>query len=419
MVNTNDPEGLDQRLPRQERLLDEAAIPEADRQSIKDYLVHLKANADVKKHTMAARIKDLRLTSKRADTPLTEMDQTDWNRFVVEELKERRDLAVGTINQYKAAARPYFQWADRDWYTEITFAEEDSDGPDPDELFTEEEIDAMLNHGDSRDKAAAALYADTGWRASAITSLRVKDIDLEGEVAVIQVNEDAHVKGAEGGTPLSFSRAYVASYLRGDHPCPDNPEAPLIHKKRDYEDGDRALSTGRIREAIKEMAEAAGIDRDRVKIHNFRHSAVTRWRRQGVPDHVIQKRAKWVEGTQMLDRYDNPDEDDEIEDMAVAMGLIERGDLGGTDAGEPGEDVAECPVCFTEVRRGARYCPGCANPLNADAAEGRPPEGVQDPEETAEDLADIDGVLDEMGTGAVLEQLLRNNPDLLDDLDLG
>jgi len=156
-----------------------------------------------------------------------------------------------------------------------------------------------------------------------------------------------------------------------------------------------------------------------VKIHNFRHTAVTRWRRQGIPDHVIVKRAKWVDGTQMLEKYDNPTEDEKIEDMAVAMGLIDRGSLEGEDAGEPGEEVRECPVCFTDVRRGARYCNGCGNPLKADAAHDVPPDNVQDPEETAEDLSSFDDVLNEMGTGAVLEKLIRKNPDLLDDLDLG
>jgi len=419
MVDVNDPEGLDQRLPRQEGLLEEADIPEADRESIQDYLVHLKANSDVERHTMASTIKDLRLTSQRADVPLTEMEQTDWDRFVVEELEENRGLTEGTINMYKSAARPYFRWADRPWYEEISFTVIEDDGPDPEDLFTEDEIDSLLEYGDSRGKTAASLYADTGWRASAIASLRVGDVDLSGEVAVIEINEDAHVKGAEGFTPLTFSRGYVASYLRGDHPCPDNPDAPLIHKQRDYEDGDRALSTNRIRGTIKDMAEDAGIDRDRVKIHNFRHTAVTRWRRQGIPDHVIVKRAKWVDGTQMLEKYDNPTEDEKIEDMAVAMGLIDRGSLEGEDAGEPGEEVRECPVCFTDVRRGARYCNGCGNPLKADAAHDVPPDNVQDPEETAEDLSSFDDVLNEMGTGAVLEKLIRKNPDLLDDLDLG
>lgn len=158
MVDADDPEGFNQRLPRQKALLEEADILEADRESIQDYLVHLKTNVDVERHTMSVRIKHLQLTSERADTPLTEMDQTDWDSFGVEEVEEKPGIAVGTINQYKAAARPYFRWDGREWYTQISSAQEDTDGPDPEELFSEDEIDAMLKQGDSRVKAAASLY---------------------------------------------------------------------------------------------------------------------------------------------------------------------------------------------------------------------------------------------------------------------
>jgi len=418
-MNADDPEALDDRLPRQEGLLDEADIPDCDRESIEEYVVHRKANSDNESHTLADNLKHLRLTSVRADTPISEMEQADFDRFIVEELDEKRGLTTGTIDNYKGALRPYFRYLNRSWWPEISFSEQDDSGPDPEELLSEDETDALLEQGDSRGKAMASLYADTSWRASAIASLRVKHIDLAGEVAVIQVNEDAYVKDAEGHTPLTFSRAHIAGYLRGEHPRPDDPEAALIHKKEAYDGEDGALCTSRIRTIIKEMGEAAGIERERLNLHNFRHTAVTRWRRQGLPDHVIVKRAKWVEGTSMLARYDNPTEDEEIEDMAVAMGLIDRGSLGGDDAGEPGEEVRECPVCFTDVRRGARYCLGCGNPLTVDAAHDIPPDGVQDPEETAEDLSSFDAVLDEMGTGAVLEKLIRKNPELLDDLDLG
>ncbi|SET54799.1 tyrosine-type recombinase/integrase [Natrinema hispanicum] len=418
-MNADDPEALDDRLPRQERLFEEADLPETDYETIDDYVLHRKANKDNEDHTLAGNLKHLRLASQRASVPLTKMGQTDFNRFIVEELDENRGLSDGTIDNYKSAIRPFFEWLGRPWYADIEFKEEDEDesGPDPEELLTQEEIDALLEQGDSRGKALVALYADTGWRASAIASLRMKHIDLRGDVAAVEVNEDAYVKSAEGHTPLSFSRAHIATYLQGEHPRRDDPEAALIHKKEGYEGEDGALCTSRIRTIIKEMGEEADIERERLNLHNFRHTAVTRWRRQGLPDRIIVKRAKWVEGTKMLERYDHPTEDEELEDMAVAMGLIERGNLDGTDIGEPGDDSRECPACFAVVRRGARYCPGCGNPLTADAAHDLPPEDIQDPEETAEDLADIEGVIDEMGTGVVLEQILQQNPDLLNKLD--
>ncbi|ELZ21583.1 integrase family protein [Halosimplex carlsbadense 2-9-1] len=419
-MNVDDPSGNDKKLPRQEDLLDEAHIAPVDKQSIKDFLVHMKSDGDIERHTMADRIRDLRLTSERADMPLTRMGHLDWDRFVVEELEENRGLSEGTIDNYKSAARKYFRWLDRSWYEEISFATADEKGKDldPEDLFTRNEIDAMLEQGDARGKAVTALYAALGWRASAIASILTGDTDLEGETATVTLNEDAYTKGAEGTSPLTFARGYVASYLRGDHPCPERDDVPLIHKKQQYEDGDRALSTDRIRGIVKDMAEEAGIDRDRANLHNFRHTAVTRWRLQGIPDHRIQKRVKWAEGTDMFDIYDNPEEDKEVQSQAIAFGANDPGDFEDEEGGtEPGDGLGECSVCGETVRVNARYCQTCGNPLDVEAAQNVPPEDIQDPEETAEDLADMDGVLDEMSTATVIERLLQENPDLLDSLD--
>lgn len=415
-MNTDDPAGIDKRLPREERLLEEADIAEADREAISDFEVHRKANKDNDGGTLAAHLKHLRVTAERADIPLTEMGKLDLDRFIVEEMQEKRGLAAGTIRQYKCTYRPFFRFLDREWAEDIELEEMSADSPDETKLFSDEEIQGLLEAGDSRATAAIALYADTGLRAAAIASLRVKDIDLEGDVAVIHINEDAHVKGAEGSTPLSWSRGYVANYLSGDHPRPGEKDAALIHKKQGYDGEDGAVSTPRLRMIFKELADDAGIERERMKIHNFRHTAITRWRRQGLPDHVIKHRAKWVNGETMLEVYDQVTDEERNQDIAVAMGLIDGEDATETPR-NPGDEVIECPVCHLETNRGARYCPGCGNPMNADAAEGVPPEDVQDPEETAEDLADIDGVLDEMGTAAIIERLIQQNPSLLEELD--
>jgi len=419
-VNVNDPTGFDKQLPAEERRLEESDINERDKQSLKDWVVHRKANSDNKSHTLASHLNKIRQVSEQADTLLVEMDQLDWDRYVVEILGEERGLTDMSIDVYKSAARKYFRWLGHDWYENIEFTGySDDDGPDPEDLFSMEEINAILQQGDSRGKALAACYADTGWRATLLASSTVGGADLEGSTAVLAVNEEAHRKGAEGNSPLSFSRAYLANYLAGDHPCPDDPEAPLFHKKQHYEDGDRAVGTNRIRTIIKDMAEAAGIDRDRANLHNFRHSAITRWRAQGIPDHRIEKRVKWVEGSDMFRVYDNPEEEDSTKQQAIAFGAADPEDFDdvGIDR-EAGDELTDCPVCGADVLVGARYCQICGNPMNVEAAMNTSPEDVQEPEETAEDLVDIHGVLDEMGTASVIEWIVKENPEILDRLDL-
>lgn len=433
-MNVNDPGGYDKHLAQEERRLkraagiapdegdgeydpDEAVIPKSDYEKIQDWKIHRKANKDNKSHTLADHIQFLRVSSKRADVPLTEMDRIDFNRYIIEELDEKRGYTIGTINCYKSTLKQFFRWLGRDWADKIELADPERDPPPSEDLFNMKEINRILEQGDTRGKAITALYADTGWRLSAIASLRIGDVDLKGDLASISINEDAHVKGAEGGTPLSFSRGYVASYL-AEHPRPDDEDAPLIHKKQHIgEDDDGALCLNAIRQTVKDMAEDAGFDRDRVNVHIFRHSAAKRLKRQGVSERIAKKRFKWTEGSDMWQWYGDETEEEEIEDQAVEMGMIDRSEIEEAPD-DPGDETVDCPLCETTLPGDARHCHRCGQPLTPEAAEGAAPGDIQDPEETANDLSSFDAVLDEMGTGAILERLLRDNPDLLDDLDL-
>jgi hypothetical protein len=206
------------------------------------------------------------------------------------------------------------------------------------------------------------------------------------------------------------------NYLQGDHPRPDKDDAALIHQQEgyydEYESG--ALSPKRLREKIKEAMEKAGIPKDRRRVHNFRHTAVTRWLRMGVPEKVILHRTKWSDAS-MLDRYGHLLDDDLNEMTAEVFGLIDPEDT--EEAATPEQSMGDCPTCGTVIRPTVRYCPGCGTPLTVDAAEGLSPEDIQDPEETAEDLMDIDGVPDEMDTAAIVERLVEQNPELLEDIE--
>jgi hypothetical protein len=133
----------------------------------------------------------------------------------------------------------------------------------------------------------------------------------------------------------------------------------------------------------------------------------------GVPEKVILHRTKWSDAS-MLDRYGHLLDDDLNEMTAEVFGLIDPEDT--EEAATPEQSMGECPTCGSVIRPTVRYCPGCGTPLTVDAAEGLSPEGIQDPEETAEDLMDIDGVPDEMDTASVLERLLESNPELLEDI---
>lgn len=414
MTDINDPTGILNKLDRELDNLEEAEIPEADKNAIQSFLNHLQANKDNKPRTNGRKIGYLRRTSQRAHVSLVEMDKDDLDSFTVE-CQRKHDISKPTLNNYKATWRPFFGELGRDWAEDIEFFDTDDDEVEAWKVFTSDEVDAMLEEATGRTVAVIAVLADTGSRITALLSIPLGNADLKGQVPVLTLNEHAPTKGAEGNLPLTFSRAYLASYIRNDHPRSGRDDVALFHKKEQFsEDDDGACHYDTIRTHVKDVMKEVGIEERRRKMHHFRHTAITRWKRMGIQESVIQHRTKWAD-MGMLDKYSHLVEEDKDEMTAEAFGLIDPDDTD--DTSRPEDALGDCPVCQTTIRSAARFCPGCGNPIDIEAAEDVPPEGLQEPEETAEDLADMDGVLDEMGTAAVIERLLQQNPALLDSLD--
>ena len=435
MVDINDPLDLEGRLEREMTKLDKAVeagkedeekesdgngdgspepVPVKDANRIKQFLTHLQANKDNKPQTNANHVQRLRLTSQRSSTPLVEMTMEELDDFTTD-LQFKYEISKKTINHYKGSWRPFFRHLGKEWYNEISFYKLNQNEVDKDKVYSDEEVEAILRECSSRETAAVAILSDTGCRIGLLCSTARKHLDLEGQVPVININGKAPVKGADGTIPLTTSRSYIVNYLQGDHPRPNKDDAGLIHRQEGHynKNNSGALSPKRLREKIKEAMEKAGIPKDRRRVHNFRHTAVTRWLRMGVPEKVILHRTKWSDAS-MLDRYGHLLDDDLNKMTAEVFGLIDPEDT--EEAATPEQSMGECPTCGTVIRPNVRYCPGCGTPLTVDAAEGLSPEDIQDPEETAEDLMDIDGVSDEMDTASVLERLLENNPGLLEDI---
>lgn len=412
MTDLNDPQGFRDTYDLHMEKLEEADIPEADREAIQAYIADQRVNTSNKYSTLAAHSKNLRLSAERADVPLTEMDKTDYNQLIVT-LEDDYGLSPNTLNSYKGPLRKFFRFQGTDWWEDIGFEDVDRSAPDESKLFSDAEIQAMLDEADHpREQAAFAMLADTGMRIGALCSLSVGMVDLEGEVAAVTFNDDANVKGAEGTIPLTWSRGYIANYL-DTHPRSDRDDVAFIHRKERYDDNLGAVSTTTMTLELYRVADAAGIDRERVKTHNFRHTAITTWIRQGLSRAAIEHRAAWVAGSDAYEVYDNVTDEQMNRDIAELYGIVdEAGDAASAD---PHDVVRECSVCHTGMRANARYCPGCGNPNTVEAATDPGPDDVQEPATTADDLDDLDGVLEEMDVATVLTRLIQKDPSILND----
>jgi integrase/recombinase XerD len=427
MADINDPDGLRKRLDRQINLLHEAANSEGgedevepihsdDEEAILKFLNHLQANRSNKSQTNANYVKNLRLTAQRGKLPLVKMGESDLEDFTVR-MKHQEEKSKETINNYKKNWKPFFRYLGRSWASEIEFYNLNSKNKvERWRVYSEEEISDMLEKADGRNTAVIAVMADTGSRIGAVCSAFLGAVDLSGTVAIISLNDNAPLKGADGNVPLTWSRSYLVNYLQGSHPRPNRDDVGLIHKKRGFDESDSgALSPTTLRSQIYDVMEDVGISKKRREMHNFRHTAVTKWLRMGISKEVIQYRTKWTDMS-MLENYAHLHEEDKIQMTAEEFGLIQPEE---TDAASRPEDaVGDCPVCGATVRSGGRYCPGCGNPITADAAHNEPPSEIQSPSDTGDELIQFDSVQEEMTTASVLEQLLNQNPELLDEIDL-
>lgn len=389
-MDTDDIQGYGRKFQNQLEKLSDADIG-PDRAAIKEH-IHAR-EGQVNRGTMVNDINQLRLSAERADVPLVEMDEADVNEFVFD-LRHEHGLSKGTVRNYRKSLRVFFDKRGEDWAEDIKIGSPEKKSVDPDELLEESEINDLLDAaGSSRDKCLVALLADTGLRIGAIASLRVRDVDLSGENAFLTINEDANVKGADGSVPLTWSEGYLTSYLN-IHPRRNVPDAALIHKNGGYYDGsdDGALNYQYISRRIKELADAAGVDRERVNTHNFRKTAISRWIREGLSEQAIKHRACWHIDSDMFETYSGV-RGEELNDQ-----ILSHYDLD-SEAESERPDLEQCPRCQAALQPNHDFCPGCSAPLTA---------GANAAEEAVTETT-LDDIVDNPEQAAKLRAILENS----------
>lgn len=365
----------------------------------------------------------LRRIAREASVSLTTTTPEELNDDYLEAVRYQKSASYyNTSTAALTALSGFHGWG---WEGEFGYEKQPKSTVDEEKFYSDEEVNAFLENGDARDQAMVGLLADTGSRAGALASFRIRDLDRDGDVPQLRFNTEAPTKGAEGKILLSWSIGHLDTYLATDHPRPDDPEAPIIHKQRWSGRDDGALSPRSILGRIKDLGEEAGVSRDRMRTHNFRHTAVSNWIRQGYTPQEIVHLASWA-SSDMLDIYDNVTDEQRNKDIAVKRGQIDDEDV----VTDPSEATMMCPRCKEQVRRNANFCGKCSlemsrapsfeddvDPVTAepDASADHQP-GKVDPDELWSDGAGE--VLDEVPTDTLLRKLLeREDVDASDLLD--
>jgi integrase len=404
MASVRDIHNFGDQFQYQLRKLEEADIDDRDREAIKEFIRYQDTQRGLAASTNVNNCSDLRLSAERADTPLVDMDRSDVDALLFE-YKHQREMAKGTLRNYRKALRKFFRYHDRDWAEDIEIGAIPDREVDTDKILTEQEIDALRESADHpRNKALLEMLLDTGLRISALGTLRVQDVRLTGRAGTVTLNQEAlGRKGASGKRPLTWSKPYVANWL-DTHPRSDDPDAPLFHRLTTPnggwdEDDDGALGYYQLQKILKEIAEDAGVDRGKVNPHNFRKTAISSWIRQGFSEQEIKHRACWVKDSGMFETYSQVTDEEMNQQILEQYGLAEE----ETERNRP--KMEQCPQCQATLRGEPRFCPGCGLALSQRAAHDleQAEEGV-----FADAAAATDE--DELAMLADLRELIKQHP---------
>ena len=405
MASVSDIHNFDDQFKYQLDKLDEADIEERDRKAIKEFIRYQDTQRGLAASTNVNNCSDLRLSAERADTPLVEMDRSDVDALLFK-YKHDYEMAKGTLRNYRKALKKFFRYHDREWAEDIEIGAMPDREVDADKTLTEDEINRLREAADHpRNKALLEMLLDTGLRISAVGTLRVQDVDLNGRAGTVTLNQEAvGRKGASGKRPLTWSKPYVANWL-DVHPRGDDPDAPLFHRLTEPnggwgEEDDGALTYYHLQRILKQIAEEADVSRDKVNPHNFRKTAITQWIRQGFSEQEIKHRATWVKDSRQFETYSQVTDEEMNHQILDKYGLAEE----ETERNKP--DIEDCPQCQTTLRGSPRFCPGCGLALSQKAA--------YDLEQAEEDIfEDVAAATDEDEIAMLrdLRELVDEHPD--------
>jgi integrase len=288
---------------------------------------------------------------------------------------------------------------------------------DGQDMFSEEEIQALRNACAEtkmpvRNRAFLELLIFTGQRLGALLTLRIKDVELEGERAYIHLNDEyAEEHGGLKGAirrgrkrPIFGAEKYVRDWLEY-HPYSEDRESWLFigdpsHWKTDKEDHWSRPSAD---QRLRQIGKVAEVDKP-VNAHNFRHyTATVLYRDYDLRKDTIRMLLGHAEGSKSLEQvYSHVFDEDFIRRAEEKMGYREEEDKNPFTPDT-------CPTCGALLEEEDNACSNCGSNFapNADYIEDQ----IQ--EDTYQDKSEAEGLEEE---AVDLVRQLSEDPETLDVL---
>lgn len=364
MPDLEDVQGYQKELDRELDKLDQ--FDDADLDPVKRW-IH-RTDGRVATSTMATYLRNLRSFAVKSGAVLVVLDEGRLDDSCYD-LAHEHELANDTIRNMQFAVRKFLRFVHRDedghWSEDYPLRPPSEPKVDPDDVLIPEDINAMRDAANClRNIALIEFFADTGARLALAMSLRVGDVDVDSDTPTYSPNPDAMgLKGAEvRAYPLVDSHGVIRTYLAAGHPRSRDPDVALFHKRRGFDGDDGAVDPNVVRKQLKDIADRAGIDKP-ANPHNFRHTAITRMRREGYDRGEIEHRVHWDVDTDMWERYEHISAEQHNESIFEKAGFVESADDG------PSQVRDRCGNCFEPVAPHHHRCPRCGSAVSKDARE--------------------------------------------------
>jgi integrase len=165
---------------------------------------------------------------------------------------------------------------------------------------------------DRRDEAIVRLMLETGVRAGEVVAMRLDDVDLSAEMAVVRRSKSGrgHTVPAGPQTARAIDR-YLR--VRRGHRLADTPALWLGGRGKSF-------SYDGLYSALKRRAALAGVEG--LHPHVLRHTAASRWLHAGGSEGGLMAVAGWSHRS-MIDRYARSSSQKRAADEARRLGLGE------------------------------------------------------------------------------------------------
>ncbi|AKB45019.1 tyrosine-type recombinase/integrase [Methanosarcina vacuolata] len=228
------------------------------------------------------------------------------------------------------------------------------DGKIPEDILTQDEIEKLIEASRStRDRAIVATFYESGARRGELLEVRLKHVTFDEKGAVLNIQ-----KGKTGSRRIRLVLAspYLRQWIE-THPLKNDPDAYLFcSNKSPY----NVITYVGLAKQLHEIAKRAGIQKQRVHPHAFRHARATHLA-ELLPEQLLKEYLGWTKSSTMASVYVHLSGRD-MDNAILKLHGIE------TDDAPKKLTVSKCPRCREINPENAVFCLRCGLPLTQEAA---------------------------------------------------